>query len=184
MSCIICMNYALFLIAHCIEYLARMNDLSELIDTSCPVEVFGLLCKSITLVYLVVVIFLMCLLIHIWILLILIVGHSRFHLSTERSEKGKVIVIHIVYFTFVLHLIDQLVVVLSKCIGIRISVTLDLKPIYLLRRGVSWLILVKLLHRFAVQDSALSFIFQSDIRPRHDISCRKEGCEFSLWPCH
>ena len=31
-SCIICMNCALFLIVRFIEYLARMSDLSELID--------------------------------------------------------------------------------------------------------------------------------------------------------
>ena len=87
-------------------------------------DVFGLLCESITLVYLVVVIFLMCLLIYIWIKLSLIVGYSRYHLSTERFGKGKVLVIQIVHFTFVPHLIDQLVVMLSKGAGLRILVML------------------------------------------------------------
>ena len=94
------------------------------VNTYRPMKVFGVLCKRITLVYLVVVIFLVCLWIHIWILLILIVDHSRFYPSAERSGKGKVTFIQIVHFAFVSHLIDQLVVMLSKGVGIHMLVML------------------------------------------------------------
>ena len=76
-----------------------------------------LLCLSITLVYLVVVHYLMCLLIHIWILLFIIVGRSRFQLSVERSGKGKVIINQSVRFAFVSHLTNQFVVILLNCAG-------------------------------------------------------------------
>ena len=71
--------------------------------------VFGLSGKSITLVLLVVVMFLTYLLIHIWILLILSVGHNLFHLIVERSGKGRGVNIQVVHFVFVSHLIDRLV---------------------------------------------------------------------------
>ena len=115
---------------------------------------FNLLCLSITLVHLVLVHFLIYLLIHIWILLFLIVGYSHFHLNAERSRKGKVIVSMGVRFAFVSHLTDQLVVMLSSCADCLmlvmlwtynlLLVTLNLKLVYILRRGVSWLILDKL----------------------------------------
>ena len=78
---------------------------------------FGLSC-------LVVVIFLMCLLIHILIKMSLIVGHSRCNLNAERPGKEKVLIIQIIPFAFVSHSIDPLVCMLSKGVGLRISVML------------------------------------------------------------
>ena len=89
-----------------------------------PMKASDLLCGNITLVYLVVLIFLVYLRVHIWIKMSLIVGHSRYHLSAERSGKGKVLIIQIVSFAFVSHSIDQFVCMLSKGVGLRIWVML------------------------------------------------------------
>ena len=124
------------------------------LNISRPMMVFDLLCLNITFVYLVIAHFLMCLLIYIWILLFLIVGHSQFHLNEERSGKGKVMFILSVHFSFVSHSTDQSVVMVSSCASYLILVMLltyhlslvmlNLRLIYMWRRGVSWLILVKL----------------------------------------
>ena len=87
-------------------------------------EASDFLCGNITLIYLVVVISLMYLLIHIWIQMSLIVDPSHYHLSAERFGKEKVLIIQIVFFEFMSHSIDQLVLMLSRGVGLRIRVML------------------------------------------------------------
>ena len=95
-----------------------------------PMKASDLLCGNITLVHLVVVIFLVYVRVHIWIKMSLIVGHSRYHLSAERSGKGKVLIIQIIHFAFVSHLIDQLVVIfLKRCRSSHIRHAVNLSSI-------------------------------------------------------
>ena len=90
-------------------YLIRVLLCPRCMTISRLMVVFGLSCRSITLVYLVVVIFMMCLLIHIWILPIMSVGHNRFNLIADRSRKGRSAIILVVHVVFLSHLIDQLI---------------------------------------------------------------------------
>ena len=159
-----------------------------------------LLCLSITLVYLVVVHFLMCLLIHIWILLFMIVGRGRFQLSVERSGERKgynqsecPFCVRIAFDGSVCAYIVKLCRLSHVGHGVNLSSIVGhvkYEADYLLKRGVSWLILVKLITpvcsarlRFTVcfplglttqtvQDYALPFVFQSDLRLGRNLSCR------------
>ena len=81
------------------------------------IVVSNIVVLSLTLVILVVFYYLMCWLIHIWILLFVIVDHSQWYLNIERSGEGRVVISQRVSFVFVSHLTDQLVVILSKCAG-------------------------------------------------------------------
>ena len=69
---------------------------------------------SITLVILVVIHFLIFWLVYIFILLFILVGHSLFHLSVERSGKGRVVIVFCVSSVFVSHSIEQLVGILLR----------------------------------------------------------------------
>ena len=108
----------------CLGHLIQTLLCPRYVNISCIMVFFGLSCRSITLMYLVVMIFLMCQLIYIWILPILSVGHNRFHLIVERSGKGRGMIIPIVYFAFVSHLIDWFVLMLSSYFGVYILVML------------------------------------------------------------
>ena len=102
--------------------------------------------RSITLVILVVVL-------HNQILQFILVGCSLFYLSVERAGKGPVVIVFCVRSVFVSHSTEKLVAMLSRTTGCLIQVicsifclslvVLSLKLFYLVRRGVSWLTLVK-----------------------------------------
>ena len=81
------------------------------------IVVSNIVVLSLTLVTLVVFYYLMCWLIHIWILLFVIVDHSQWYLNIERSGEGRVVISQRISFVFVSHLTDQLVIILSKCAG-------------------------------------------------------------------
>ena len=88
-------------------------------------EIFDLLLISITLANLVVVLFLIFFLIHIWIIIVVIIGHSLFQSNAERSRKGKVVIVQRVRFVFVSYLTEQLVVIFLKCVSCLIRVMLS-----------------------------------------------------------
>jgi len=81
------------------------------------IVVSNIVVLSLTLVTLVVFYYLMCWLIHIWILLFVIVDHNQWYLNIERSGEGRVVISQRISFVFVSHLTDQLVIILSKCAG-------------------------------------------------------------------
>ena len=76
-----------------------------------------------------------------------------YHLSVERSGRRRVVIVFCVCSMFVSYLIEYLLVMLSRSIGCLVwimwssscllLVMLSLKLMYLLRRWVSWLTLVR-----------------------------------------